>query len=222
MVNNMIPTMTTVASALTTLNLTRMKGRGSSGYGGGGRHEIQTKRKEPSEFLKQKFNEAWNRQEKRLSKLKTKKIESKTWSQSTYDHYRTGEYVWCYENGQIALCGSYDEPHDSHSERYDELGNCIENDLDRCVYYPNSKQKEFEWNKDGIKHFDENGVEDTKVYTTKQKVAAKRIAYENQTGETLPKMSKVEKAVAIALKDTKKMTLVERMLAEKAKKTKGK
>ena len=211
--------MTTVASALTTLNLTRMKGRGSSGYGGG-RHEIQTKRKEPSEFLKQKFNETWNRQMDRLLKLETKLTDS--WSQSTYYNYRTGEDVWRYENGQIAHRVSYDEPHDSHSERYDELGNCIENDLDRCVYYPNSKQKEFEWNKDGIKHFDKDGKEDTQLYLTKQKVAAKRIAYENQTGETLPKMSKVEKAVAIALKDTKKMTLVERMLAEKAKKTKGK
>ena len=196
-----------------------MKGRSSSGYGGG-HHEIQTKRKEPSAFLKQKFNEAWNRQEKRLSKLKTELTDS--WSTSAYYGYRSGEDIYCYENGQVAHRVSYDQPHDSHSERYDELGNCIENDLDRCVYYPNSKQKEFEWNKDGIKHFDENGIEDTKVYTTKQKVAAKRIAYENQTGEPLPKMSKMEKAVAIALKDTKKMTLVERMLAEKAKKSKGK
>ena len=109
---NMIPTMTTVASALTTLNLTRMKGRGSLRYGGG-RHEIQTKRKEPPAFLKQKFNEAWNRQEKRLSKLKTELTDS--WSTSAYYGYRSGEYIYCYERKKLLLY--YDRENDKKGNR---------------------------------------------------------------------------------------------------------
>lgn len=216
---NITPTLTTAASALTTLNLTRMRRRGSSGYGGGS-HSKQTKRKEPSKFLEQKFEEAWKRQKKKLSKLTTNLMDS--WSYSRYYNYRTGLDVWSYENGKIAQRTSYNEPDYYHREEYDELGNCIRDDSDRWVYYPNSNQKEFEWNKDGIKHFDKNGVEDTKLYITKQKIVAKRIAYEKQTGKMLPKMSKVEKAVAIALKDKEKMTLVERILAEKFHKSKGK
>ena len=67
---NVIPTITIATNAMTISNLSRMKGRGSSGSGSG-RLSKPKKTKEISALLKEKFEEAWNRQEKRLSKFKS-------------------------------------------------------------------------------------------------------------------------------------------------------
>lgn len=71
-----------------------------------------------------------------------------------------------------------------------------------------------------FKHCNKDGRNDTEQYLAalqvKKNIAAKRLAYEQQEGVTLQKMSKLEKAVATVFKNKEKMTLVERFLAKKA------
>ena len=220
---NVLPIVTATTNAMT---ISRMRG---AGYGGSRpKKPKKTKIKKPPVFLKEKFEEAWKIQEERLSKLET--VFSKDESFCVKEGYASDIHrVYKYANGEKAKVQDK-TTYDSSTYLYDELGNCIlknrcdkdnlETFSNRRVYYKGTKQKEFEWDSEGIRHFDKDGKEDTQLYMTKQKVAAKRIAHENQTGETLRKMSKVEKSVATALKDTKKMTFLERMLARKAKREK--
>ena len=224
-----ILTTITATNAATVANISAMKRRGSSG-GSQFSKRKEIKRKEPSAFLKQKFEKAWKDQEERLSKLKI--------FYSKDDSYESNEGSFCerhnvykYANGKPATIEDV-SIFGSSKCIYDESGNCISekrydnDDIEtysmQCVYYKGTNQKEFEWNNKGILHFDRNGKEDTQLYKTKQKIASKRIAYEGQTGKTLQKMGKLEKAVAIALKNTKEMTIIEKMLAKEVKKSQGK
>lgn len=197
-----------MTTATLSLNTTIRNGRG---YGG-----EPTPKKEkitPPTLLRRKFYDAWYCQEQRLSKLKTTREEFGDFSKDE------GYIEYKYENGVIAKY-----IHSTKEEHKDNMGNLIYKDISyssdqyyRAVYYHNSHQKEFEWTNKGIKHFDKEGKEDTKSYYGKLKIAQKRIEAEKKEGVTFKKMSKVEKAVSWALKDTKDMTALEKMLAKKTK-----
>lgn len=192
--------------------------------------EKKAKPKEIPEILKNKFEEAWKRQEDRLSGLETKLTD--TWHYDTIREYgwTTGQTTYSYSSGKPAKIVSWDDP-ERTVKCFDESGNCVsrsevsrdhEEKTTRYVYYPNSDRVEFVDDGISVLHYDTNGKEDTKQYYAKHKIATKRIQYEEETGTTLGKMSKLEEAVAYALKDTKKMTLVEKALADKVKKTQEK
>lgn len=179
----------------------------------------------PPALLEKRFNQAWERQKERLSKL----IKPRP------DYFNGAcKFIDKYENGVPV------ERSDSKRGRniQDDMGNVIfhenqDSSYDdafypsadyRCehyVYYPNSNQKEFEWTEEGIKHFDKSGKENTKSYYGKLKIALKRREAEEKDGVTFPKMSRVEKIVSRALVDTvdpDKMTVLEKMLVRKARK----
>lgn len=181
------------------------------------------------ELLKEKFEEAWKKQEESLSGIQTTCIDSYSYNTISEYGWTTGEKKHAYADGTIARIESWDDPERDIS-RYDRLGNLVEtisykrsavnyDDIDKTsskyVYYPNSKQKQFEWTTEGIKHFDKDGNEDTNTFLTKQKIATKRIKEEVKTGKTFKKMGKIEKAVAVAFQDKKEMTWPEKLLAKK-------
>ena len=166
-------------------------------------------------IMKQKFNEAWEKQEERLSKFKTELTDS--WCYSEYGPYSCGGHEYRYENGNLAEEMHYSDMENSRTvTRYDPEGNCVEKGSCKFVYYENSSQKEFEWRDDGIKHFDKQGNDDTKKYYLKHQIATKRIKAEGK-GTTFSKMSKLEKAVAVLNVDKPELTMLEKMLLKKAK-----
>lgn len=198
-------------SALRVVNLSRMKRR-SQRYNG-----TLTAKKEKevkvSALLKEKFAKAWNSQEERLSKLKRHRSEEESYDFKTVIRYENGNLAYISQSISTGVSSDVTETY------FDDLENIIETEENKYTYYRDSKQKEFEFNKeDGtVKHFNKNGREDTKDYLAKQKILKKRMEYETKTGKTLQKMSKLEKIVAVTLKNTRKLTLVEQMLAKKAK-----
>lgn len=188
------------------------------------------------EILKKKFEEAWQKQEDNLSALKTTCSDSYSYNTIAEYGWTTGEKTYTYSDGSIACREHWDDPERDVS-RYDQLGNLVEetsykrsaydyDDIEKTsvkyVYYPNSKQKQFQWDQNGIKHFDKDGNEDTKTFLTKQKIATKRIKEEMKTGKTYKKMGKIGKAVAVAFQDKEEMTWIERKLAQKVKKSQEK
>ncbi|HCU59170.1 MAG TPA: hypothetical protein DIC64_04225 [Alphaproteobacteria bacterium] len=208
---------TAAANAATVANLSRMRRRGTSGNGYQ-KSSKEQKRKEPPALLKEKFEEAWKKQEDRLSKLLTHEAKDEYDSFSCSD-YSESKSVYRYENGKMS------SSHYSNSDggeifcRFDELENCIECNSTKRVYYPNSKQKEFEWTeKGGIKHFDKDGVEDTKIYFAKQHVEKKK---EEQL-KKLEDKPKLQKAAA-KIADSKAFNNIAVSVAKtKFKKSQGK
>ena len=178
--------------------------------------------KEAHVLLRTKFFEAWQQQEERLQQLKIEQGDS-------YSNSKTGDFRvrYRYESGQTAKIEIKDKEGTS-VERFDEMGNSVETRMFtstetifyKCVYYPNSNQEEFVLSDTGsIQHFTIDGKDDTERYLAKLQMASKRIRYEKETGVTLRKMTKLEKAVAKSCKDKPEMTFVEKMLARKAKRS---
>ena len=163
-------------------------------------------------ILKHKFIKSWTSQNKRLSALKINLTDS--WQYDTIQEYgfTTGRKEYHYENGDIARIDEWDGD-DRSTTRYDERKNCIEDSFGRYTYYPDTNVLEFSYTKEGIKHFNKQGKEDTERYYAKLEMARKRIAEEQKTGKMLKKMTKVEKAVAYALRHKPQMTIAEKMLA---------
>ena len=185
---------TAAVNAATVANLSRMRRRGTSGNGYR-KSSKEQKRKEPPALLKEKFEEAWKKQEDRLSKLLTHEAKDEYDSFSCSD-YSESKSVYRYENGKMS------SSHYSNSDggeifcRFDELENCIKCNSTRRVFYPNSTQKEFEWTKeDGIKHFDRDGVEDTKIYFAIHHVEKKK-EEQLKKFEDKPKLQKAAAKIA--------------------------
>lgn len=182
-------------------------------------------------ILKEKFEQAWNAQEERLSKFEVERSKFLSYDTATEYGWSTGEGYYVYPNGETARFEKWNDP-ERLSKRFDELGNCIEytyqepthetkdstkTTFTKTVYYEGTNQKAFESSLKGIRHFDRNGRDDTRAYVARQLIAAKRIREEIKTGEILPKMGKMEKAVATIFKNTKEMTFIEKALAKKNK-----
>ena len=164
-------------------------------------------------IMKEKFEEAWKRQEDEISKHNiTLKDE---WSYTEYEHYRCGGWEKVYDDGKIAEECSYSEScNDKTIRRYDRLGNCVQKGSSKYTYYKGTNKKEFEWTKDGIKHFDKEGNDNTDKYYKIHQIASKRVKAEGK-GIVYPKMSRLEKAVAMINVDKDELTRVERMLIRK-------
>lgn len=185
-------------------------------------YKLKKPNPKPHPLLKKKFAQSWNSQEERLKELEIKE----------YNHFSdkktgTGRIEYRYKSGQTAKVEITDKMGYS-IERFDERGNQIETEMDlssstsifRYTYYPNSNQKEFEYSDVcGIRHYNQDGIEDTERYLAKLQMVTKRLKYEEQTGVTLRKMSKIEKVVAKRCKDKPEMTMVEKLLARKVKRS---
>lgn len=173
--------------------------------------------KEPPLIMKEKFEEAWKRQEEEISKhnitLKDK------WSYTEYGGYCCGGHEKVYDDGKIAERYSYSESsNDEMLTRYDRLGNCVQSGHKKYTYYEGTKLKEFEWTRDGIRHFDKEGNDNTDKYFRIHQITSKRIKAEKEEKTVYPKMSKLEKAIAVMNVNKDKLTTVERMLIGKRKK----
>lgn len=228
---------TTAANALTVSNLTHMQNKRLSGHARKKNTQPAkvAKPQKPHEVAVKKFEEAWQKQEERLSGLKLELVDAYEYNTISEYGWTVGQKTYNYPNGKTALVKDWDDP-ESEVTRYDELGNVIEvtstkrtynyDDVyttsHKCVYYPNSKQKEFEWDEEGIRHFDSQGNDDSSLYFARLKIAVKRVREEIKSDKTFKKMGKVEKAVAIAFQDKPELTWLEKRLVTESERSKEK
>lgn len=155
------------------------------------------------QFLQEKFDTAHKRQEDRFAKLKlhTTKIDE----QGSFEAF-TDDKRKVYSDRTIDT----DKGRIREIKQWDERGNCIRDNNTYYTYYTDSNKVEFSCNikpsgKKEIKHFNQNGKEDTKQYIElnwlKHRIAQKHIAQEEkiekETGKKLPVMTKGEKIKAI-------------------------
>ncbi|MBR1825175.1 MAG: hypothetical protein IJ770_01130 [Alphaproteobacteria bacterium] len=156
------------ANTMTTLaNTSRM--RRNSGMYVRSPKQKPVKKKESPSFMKEKFEELWQEQENRLSSLEYHNVPAEHDSFSVPDYYESTS-VWRYDNGKLAKKVYSSSDGDDQVTRYDDAENIIEDRDTRYVYYPNSQQKEFEYCDGIVKHFAQDGRDDTAEYIVAHKI----------------------------------------------------